>query len=50
MKINAAQKIVSYKELKTENKKYMSADEYMTIYSSSSPLSDDQYDSPESEY
>jgi hypothetical protein len=50
MKINAAQKIVSYKELKTENKKYMSADEYTTIYSSSSPTSDDQYDSPESEY
>lgn len=50
IKINAAQKIVSYKELKTENKKYMSADEYMTIYSSSSPASDDQYDSPESDY
>lgn len=50
IKINAAQKIMSYKELKTENKKYMSADEYITIYSSTSPVGDDQYDSPESEY
>jgi hypothetical protein len=50
MKINAAKKIVSYKELKTENKKYMSADEYMQIYSEGSESSDDQYDSSESEY
>lgn len=50
IKINGAQKIVSYKELKTENKKYLSADEYMQIYSEGSESSDDQYDSSESEY
>lgn len=50
MKINGAQKIVSYKELKTENKKYLATDEYQLIYGGEAPVSDDQYDSSESEY
>jgi len=46
VKINRETKIMSYKEIKTENKRLMSAEEYNNLFNSNSP----QYESEENDW